>query len=278
MIKLTEDNYYTPGTKALTHSKIKDFAICPNYFYRKHVLNEIEQGPASDAFITGTVVDKLLSGEQLSSKYTVVKRRTEKLKAEAAASNVILLLQTQENEIIELAAAIEDTDAFKVIKENSQMQTILQVEDQISEHWDSRAGKPDFFWIDGKGVCFLIDLKTSKTADPRQYYWHAMGYRYDSQLAMYKMLLGEKYLDKISEVRCFNLVVSKQRDVYDVELFEFPTHTIDRATNWINYQIDAIRLETEYTKYNPSFDAPKIFGDYADTQTTSTEDSGDSGE
>ena len=79
MTLLTPSNYYDKNTKALTCSKIKDFATCPNYFKRKHILNEIEEDQ-SDAFLIGGLVDKLLSGEDFGKKYEVVARRTPKLK------------------------------------------------------------------------------------------------------------------------------------------------------------------------------------------------------
>jgi len=271
MNKLTPENYFARGTRALTHSKIKDFVTCPNYFYRKHILNEIEES-TSDAFIFGTIVDRLVSGEDFSTKYRIVDRRTAKLKEEAADCGETLILQSQYDEIIEVADAIEQTEAFAHIKRFATTQDILQVEMDINEHFDSLAGRPDWWWIDGD-TCYIVDLKTSKTVDPRQYYYHALGYGYDTQLANYRLLL--KTLNpQIKEFRCFNLVAAKQKDVYRVELFEFTQFQLDQAEAKLQIWISELCVEKEYKRYNPTFERPVEFGKYGeDAQTTSSSDS-----
>ena len=279
MTPLTPENYYSFGNRALTHSKIKDYATCPNYFYRKHVLGEIESNE-TDAFIFGAVVDKLLSGESFDTKYRIVERRTKALKEAAELAGETLILQSHYDEIIEVADAVEQTDAFQTIKRFAAAQVILQAQAKINEHFDCIAGRPDFYWIDDHGTCFIVDLKTAKTAEHKPYYYQALGYHYDSQLAMYKKLL-EKLNPDIKQFRCFNLVAAKQRDVYKVELFEFDSVTIERAEEWLAEQIQSIEDETEYRKYNPSFDKPVIFGSFyddTDAETSSIEDSEGSAE
>jgi hypothetical protein len=234
--------------------------LCPNYFYRKHILNEIEE-TSSDAFLFGGIVDKLLSGENFNTKYRIVERRTAKAKEEAATFGETLILQSQYDEIIEVANAVEETDAFKYIASKAKNQDILQLEAPINEYFDSLAGRPDFWWIEEDGTCFIVDLKTSQTADSKRYYWQALGYHYDSQLAMYKMLL-EQLHPAIKRFRTFNLVAAKNKDIYSVELFEFSYDIIDIASQWLMEQIDKIREEKEYKKYNPSFDKPIMFGDF----------------
>lgn len=265
MVNLTQDNYFSTGTKALTHSKIKDYALCPNYFYRKHILNELEDG-TSDAFIFGGVVDKLLSGESFNTKYRIVPRRTAALKEEAALNGETLILQSQYDEIIEVASAVELTDAFQHIKLHANTQDILQVPMEINEHFDSLAGKPDFWWLDKEtGVCFIVDLKTAQSADPRRYYYQAIGYHYDSQLANYQSLILTLH-PEVKAFRSFNLVAAKQKEVYSVELFEFTPEQMNIAHLWLQKQIKALSQEKEYKKYNPSFDKPVIFGDWNGSQ------------
>ena len=131
----------------------------------------------------------------------------------------------------------------------------------INEHFDSLAGRPDFWWIDADGTCHLVDLKTSAKTNPRQYFYSAMDFHYDSQLALYRYLLKELH-PEIKRFQCYNLVVSKQREVYGVELYLFPEHILDRAEKWSFKLIEAIGKETEYKKYNPSFTEPALFGDF----------------
>ncbi|NTU69207.1 hypothetical protein HGB13_00015 [bacterium] len=260
MTTLTESNYYERGTKALTCSKIKDFVTCPNYFYRKHITNELEE-ESSDAFLIGGLVDKLLSGEDFGKMYEVVARRTPKLKAEAEERGVKLMLQSQLDEIIEVADAVDQTDAWKTIKEKGIFQSILQIPYKINEHFDSLAGKPDVYWIDDEATCFIVDLKTAASAEHRKAYFQAMGFHYDWQLANYRFLLKALH-PEIKKFRCFNLTVGKTKNIYGVELFEYDDFAIERAMFEINNVIEKIAAEKDYKKYNPSFLKPVPFGEF----------------
>ena len=260
MLKLTSTNYFDKGTKALSNSKIKDFATCPRYFYNKHITCTI-QDEEKDAFIFGGIVDRLLSGEEFSKHYEVADGiRTAKRKAEAQDKGVHLLSKTEYDEILNVSIAVEETEAFKHIKQNAVMQDILQIPMEINEHFDSLAGRPDFWWKNGE-ICYIVDLKTSTTVDPKKYFYQATGFHYDQQLAMYKLLLGKLH-PEIKHFLCYNLVVAKQKNIYGVELFQYPAEIITQAENKLVELIDKISHEKEYKKYNPTFDNPAIFGQF----------------
>jgi len=259
MTPLTPTNYYDKNTKALTCSKIKDYTVCPYYFSRKHIYNDIEE-EQSDAFMIGGLVDKLLSGEDFGKKYEVVARRSASAKADALERGVTLMLQSQLDEIIEVADAVDQTDAWKTIKENGIFQAILQVPMAIGEYFDSLAGRPDVYWIKD-GICYLIDLKTAASADHRKFYYQALSFKYHWQLANYKMLLKTLH-PEIKSFRCFNLVVAKKKNIYDVELEEIPENIINRAERDVLDTIDKIANDKEFKKYNPSFDNPHVFGSF----------------
>lgn len=261
---LTQENYYEFGNGALTHSKIKDFDTCPNYFYRKHVLNEIEQEEKAQ-FIFGGIVDKLLSGEDFEKAYKIVDRKTPALKKEAIAGGYSLLNETEYNEIIEVASAVEVTDAFKTIMEKASAQAILQSPMELGEYFDCLAGKPDWFWIDGD-TCYIVDLKTAATIDKKKYYYTALGYHYGSQLANYEYLISLVH-PEVTSFKSFNLAVSKVKEIYAVELFEYPRSLISEQKVWLLDMIDKIKKETEFKKYNPSFDYPATLGVWAVDET-----------
>jgi hypothetical protein len=261
MTQLTTTNYYDKGNRALTNSKIKNYLISPDYFYRHDITCEIVDDP-KDAFTFGAIVDKLLSGEDFDKTYQVADGvRTKKLKEEAEANGITLLTPLQYTEIFEVADAVEKTDAFKYIKKNATCQDILQIPFIINEFFDCLAGRPDFYWRGENGVCYIVDLKTAQTVDHKKYFFQAMGFKYDQQLAMYRLLLRLIY-PEIKSFRCFNLVVSKQKNVYGVELFEYPVSIIENATCGLLETIDAISKDIAYTKYNPSFDQPAVFGQF----------------
>lgn len=273
MITLNAKNYYDKGTKALTCSKIKDFALDPFYFWRKHIMCDIEDEP-SDAFLIGGIVDKLLSGEDFGTKYEVVKMRTAKLKLEAQERGVTLILQTQLDEIIEIADAVDQTDAWKTIKSKGVFQEILQIPMEINEYFDSLAGKPDCYWVDEEKTCFLIDLKTAATADHRKYFYQAMGFHYDWQLANYAFLLKALH-PEIKKFRCFNLVVAKTKNIYGVELFEYTDYQMSRAAFEVYTIINEIKEEKLYKKYNPSFNKPVPFGEFNDSSSVGAAGAGE---
>lgn len=256
MTILTAENYYDKGNRALTCSKIKDYIKCPNYFYRKHILCEIVDDE-KPAFIFGGIVDKLLSNEDFDKNYEVADGiRTAKLKKEAAERGVTLITKNDYNEIFEVADAIEQTDAWKFIKTNNFVfQDILQQEMELGEHFDSLAGKPDIYGI-LNDVCYLVDVKTAVTIDLRRYFYMAHGFHYDYQLANYETLLKLKF-PNIKEFRSFNLVASKEKNFYGVELFEYPRSVIEKSKEEMAKLIVQISKEKEFKKYNPSFEAPK---------------------
>lgn len=264
MIKLTSKNYYDKGTHALSNSRIKDYSTCPRYFYNKHIACTIQDDP-KDAFIFGGIVDKLLSGEDFDKKYEVAEGvRTKKLKESAAERGVTLLTPADYKEIFEVADAVAVTDAFKYIDSKSEKQVILQIPYEINEHFDSLTGRPDFCWVED-GVCYIIDLKTAATVDHKKYFYQALGFKYQQQLAMYEMLMDSLHKD-IKSFRSFNLVVAKQKNVYGVELFEYPRTIINDAKLELLDTIDKIANDKSFAKYNPSFTSPIIFGDFSNDE------------
>lgn len=271
MNKLTPQNYYEKNNKALTCSKIKDFARCPYYFFRKNIEGSIQE-EQKDSFIFGGIVDKLLSGESFDTKYQVAEGvRTAKKKQEADDKGVTLITQLQYDEIFNVADAVEKTEAWKDIKSKAKMQEILQVPMDLGEHFDCLAGKPDFYWIDN-GTCYLVDLKTSVTTNHKKYYYQAIGFKYHWQLANYEMLLEKLYQQNIADFRSFNLVVNKEKNVYGVELFEYPRSIISKAKAELLETIYQISHTKEFKKYNPSFKSPVTFGYFEENEPGEYED------
>jgi len=260
MITLTDKNYYEKGTGALTCSKIKDYSICPNYFFHKHILCDLKE-EKSDAFAIGGLVDDMLSGVNYLDRYMVVDRRTADAKQSAAEAGIVLILKSQLDEAVKIVAAVDETSAWKTIKEKGRFQDILQIPMKLNDHFDSIAGKPDVWWLDPDGTCYIVDLKTAMTADHKNFYFRAIGFHYDWQLANYKMLLSSIY-PQIERFKCYNFVVSKVKDIYSTQLFQYPGQMIEAAESAMIKMIDKISKEKNYAKYNPTFDRPVLFGDF----------------
>ena len=190
-------DYYKQGNRLLTRSKILDYLKSPEYFYRKHIECSIEQ-ESSDVFLIGGVVDELLTEDKSKRVYQghdeegKAKRRTEKLVEEYEAKGITLITETMEEEILNIAMAVEKCSAWKIIKEKGTFQAVISVGLPKNEHFDILAGRPDFYWIEGD-TCYLGDLKTTKSIEPIRYYYNSLSYKYHWQMAIYGKLIRDVY-------------------------------------------------------------------------------------
>lgn len=258
MKKLTSDTYFTLN-KALTNSKTKDFLNDKNYFYKKHIEGSITQNKTS-ALIVGSGVDDVLTAIDGAStnKFICVTRRNLK----NPPTDHIELNQTMYDEIINIADAVMNTDAYKqLIKEDYIRQEILQIPWDGGNNFDSLAGTPDFYKIHDNGLCTIVDLKTTTELNPRKYHFTCETYSYYQQMAFYSFLLSEINKKKIKAFRYLHLAVAKTKDIYPVEVFELPEERIDEERTFLlNDVLPMIAQETEFAKYNPSLDAPVCIG------------------
>ena len=121
MKKITQEQYFALNNKILTRSKIMDYLKCPNYFYRKHITGEIAKKNNNPAFAIGGGVDDLLAQIETSRNIIVFEgdRRKPAINAEyreliESGKNVVT--SAQYDQIIGLASAVEETTAYKQIK------------------------------------------------------------------------------------------------------------------------------------------------------------------
>jgi len=248
---LTLKNYFTKENKYLTNSKIGDYLKSPNYFYRKHILHEIEQ-PTTTAMIMGSAVDFLLAQEGNKPEYRVVERRNLK----NPPTDYIEVNQAQYDEIFEVADAVAETQVFKDIDKNFSKQTLLKIDEPIGEHFVGRAGLPDYIKITDDEI-IIVDLKTARTTDPRKYYWHCKDFRYFDQQAYYQMMAEEMYPGR--ECISYHLVVDKLKDIYNVRLFKLDQSEINRCKNDLRYVINEISNNKDFKKPNVTWkDAIKL--------------------
>lgn len=252
MIILNKDNYFTDESRALTNSKLGDYLRCKDYFKRKHIDHTVNFKRTA-AMITGSVVDDLLTQDYITENYIVGDKR---LKAFKNREDVTVITQTAYDEMMGLAIAVEESSAFRDLKDY-QRQVIFQKEWDLGPYFDSIAGIPDFFKIDGE-KCIIVDLKTSTTIDPWMYTKHADDMGYYRQQAFYQILIHIAH-PEVKKFESRHLVVDKQKDIYNVGTFILDQDKIEFEKEQIFDLFEEISKERDFKKRDATWaDAVKI--------------------
>ena len=77
--RITKANYFKAANGVLSTSKIKDYLLDPNYFYRKHVLGEFPP-KITDALIMGSAIDLWLT-DSYEKFNKIISKGTSKMQA-----------------------------------------------------------------------------------------------------------------------------------------------------------------------------------------------------
>jgi len=209
-MKLNKENYYTPANNFLTSSKTRDYLKSPEYFFQKHVLNSIEQ-KKSDALLEGRMLDTLLTEGEDVFEYNF--RPVERRSLKNPPTGYTEVTQTMYDACLQRAEKVKKTQAYKDLSLYKK-QVILEKEFQnFGKRFAGIAGMLDFLHVDEqKKYAVIIDLKTSTTVDPMKYYWHAIGYGYELQMAWYGWLVHEVYGIDYNAIEYGHLVIEKDTD------------------------------------------------------------------
>ena len=237
---LTNENYFTADNKYLTNSKVGDYLKSPNYFYRKHILHEIEN-KTSKAMVTGSAVDFLLAQDDDKPVFKVVARRNIK----NPPTDCIEVNESDYEEIMAIATAVQETEVFADIDKKYIKNPILSFDTKIGKHFVGLAGRPDYILVTDKEI-IIVDLKTSRTTDTRKYYYHCKEFGYFRQQSVYQWLAKKTYGDL--PVRSYHLTVDKQKDICNVVLFELDQNEIDREAREVEYLTTEIANRTDYSR------------------------------
>lgn len=268
MIPVTPATYFDLNNRVLTRSKIKDFYIDKNYFFRKHIKGEVEK-EAKKAFLIGSVVDELITMLDQKNKYAVVAGdgRTKAVKDERAymeAQGYTVISECDYETIMNISIAVEETDAYKkLIADGYVKQGILQHEISIGDHFDSIASMIDFYKIEGN-KCTIVDLKTTQDIDPIRYHFKAISYWYYKQMSINTLLFNYCH-PEVTEFEYYNLVVDKTKDIYHTRVFKLANSRVEMELKELQDIIMQIAAEKEFKKYNPSFDNAILIGESQET-------------
>ena len=271
---ITEQNYFELNNGGLSQSKIKDYLVCPNYFYRKNITGTLKR-EFKKAFQIGDAIDNILTQNDTLNNYAVCeeKRTTKAGKAEAADlifAGKTVISRTDYDTIVDIADAVIKSDAYTEVLKNYTFQEILEVPMDLGEHFSALYGKPDAYRINEDGVCDLLDLKSTVTVDDRKYFYKFFSFGYDKQLWFYSYLLRMKYA-QIKSFRFWHLAVEKT-EPYNVKLFSIPAGLIMGCEQLMLETIDKIAKDKSFAKYNPSFTNYITLGDFSNEVGESSDD------
>lgn len=240
MPKITHKTYFTKRNKYLSNSKVGDFNKSKAYFKRKHILGKVEK-KESPALLLGSMVDTYLTEGPAKFRQLFVPVARRSLKNPPTGYTEVT--QAVYDQGLAIATKVASTKAFKDLKKYKK-QVILQHDIKDFSQFPGIAGMLDFLLVDMKNKkAHIRDLKTSKTADMRKYFWHAIGFGYHRQMAMYGWLVSETFGIPRENITYGHLVVEKDPDaIYKVVTFMFDTAFITTCMDKLKekvYQIDA---------------------------------------
>lgn len=263
MIILNKNNYFSLENRAITNSRLSDWLMGKQYFKQKHIDGTLDFKRTS-SMIVGSVVDDLLTQDDIKAQYIVGDKRLKEFKNR---EDVTVITQGMYDEMMGLAIAVEETSAFKQLA-TYQKQVIFQFARDLGKYFDSIAGIPDFFKLEydnlpeGKKVrVSIVDLKTSTTIDPWMYAKHADGLGYYRQQAFYQILITLRLMEdgivtSIDEIEFLSrhLVVEKTKNIYNVGTFIIDQDHIDFEKDNIFAMLDEIKVETEFKKKDATWE------------------------
>lgn len=229
---LTHDNYYTKDNNYLTNSKISDYLLDPNYFYRKHITHEIEPDEPTSSMLIGKAVDAWLTmGKPVffsQFERKVLKKNDADAYEAQQFTDKTVLSETEYDKVVAICEEVERHDAYLSLI-GHQKQVILRYDRPCgNKHFSGIAGMVDFLEV--KRTCATItDLKTSVDIDSRSYHYKCLDYGYYRQLGMYYGLLKLSN-PKIKKVTCRHLVV-ENGGIHRVKCFVFDAKLVNHY--WI---------------------------------------------
>lgn len=259
-MQLNKDNYYERHP-FLTSSKIRDYLRSSEYFQKKHILGGVDQ-KKSDALLEGKMLDTLLTEGEDAFEYSF--RPVERRSLKNPPTGYTEVTQNMYDTCRQRAEKIRRTKDFEDLSSGKfKTQVILQKEmPNFGKNFIGIAGMLDFLQVDvEKGFAIIVDLKTSSTADPRKYYWHALDYGYDLQMAWYGWLVHEVYGINYDSIEYAHLVLEKDVDgINKVATFVFDRNFIAAKREMLHGLAERISSQGDFVDPPVTWEDASIVG------------------
>jgi hypothetical protein len=276
---ITDKNYYDLNNRGLSQSKIKDYIICPNMFYRKNISGELEK-EEKKSWDVGTAIDSILTGENSISNFLVLeppkdvpeeKKKTyfmtnagKEYKQQLIDSGKKIITESDYELIINVADAVDKTTAWKEIKKEYIFQEIFCIEEKVGNHFDYLTGKIDAYKI-VEDTAYILDVKSTASlpinlmtgnVNKRKFYYSSLDYGYFIQMNYYKRLIQKKYPD-VKNFVFLNFAVEK-KEPFNTFLFYVANNDVSKYDAIIDQTIERIKNDNEFKKRDVTFDNAEL--------------------
>lgn len=224
---LTHDNYYTAENVCISNSKISDFLLSKEYFYRRHITHELTSDDTVPIKI-GKMVDAIVCGNPVPYEVKVLKRDNPELfERQKEMPDTAFVTESQWNEAQGRAQAITKEPFYQWYLENkAEFQVIMQGALIVGDDNPKDipiCGQADVITVVGDTV-YIDDFKSvspMKIKTPQHWYWTCEDMGYFRQMGNYAWMTAMKHPGK--KVVCRHVCVTKLRDeVWRVYLFNIP--------------------------------------------------------
>jgi hypothetical protein len=225
--------------------------------YRLYISGDLELG-SNKNFMVGSAVDGILTEMDKFENIIIAPyddfliKKAREWKAEQEDLGKTVVKESEYENIMAIAVAVQETSIWKDIEKNYTMQDIIIKPDKdLGKHFDCLYGKVDAYKIEGD-TCILLDLKTAADIEKRKFFYKAKDFGYFKQLWMYTELLKYKY-PKIKRFEYY-FVVAEKSEPYHVALFKIPNNFISRCEEDMIETIDKISKDTKLEKKDVTWD------------------------
>lgn len=242
--KLSDADYF--GHKAVSQSNLKEILKSPAH-YRARLE---EKQVTTPAMILGSAIHAaILEPEIFDQNYTFIEmdKRTKQFKEfQEANKNKIILNIDDRNKIEGIRNSCLNHGIAKRFFEKTDSNLIEQ-----AGFWECQEvkckGKFDVVNIDAR-VC--VDLKTTESANEKDFIKSIINFKYDFQAAFYSIGLEKIFKEKFD----FIFVAVEKTPPYAVNLFELDSDALWKATDKVNESLLVLKscLESnEFPSYPP---------------------------
>lgn len=253
---LKQEDYFKLNSGYLTRSKLQDFRLSPDYFYRKHVEGSIKDKD-KDCYRIGSATDDLLAQIGNKSNYVITDREfrsnvDKAWKAEQIAQGKIVVKQAEYDKILALAIAVEQTDAYQHLNTYPR-QVLVQCEWPFENKlFHGLAALPDFAKITDTHAD-ICDLKTTtglSVFNGQKWLYKCYDFGYFLQFALQTIILRKQ---GVTDFTYRHLVVDKTENINNVYAVMIDPELVEAIIPSLLDTIDEIGATKVFTKANPSW-------------------------
>lgn len=266
MPKLTKRTYFSTANQYLTNSRLGDYEECPEYFYKRHVTGEITKEETRPLIIGSAIDTYLTEGKaKFEKKYVPVARRSKDV-----PKGIIQLTMGEYGEVISLVEKVQKQKAYKELRGHKRQ--VLLKHDMPIGLFKGTAGLLDFLKVDLKNKKAIItDLKSSRTIDPKKYFFHSLQYNYFRQLAFYGLLVKQNF--GIDDIEYRHLTVCKD-EIMNCQAFIFKKELIENEVPKIQSLLQEISNTKTFKPRDTSFEEAVVIGERNHPSDDSDSDGG----